>query len=269
LREVFLGSEGTLGVFTELTFRIHERAEADHAEAFVLDSVAAGMESLRRVLRAGWQPAVTRLYDAMEAGRNFRTSAEGKPMLLILSDGPRALVEAEAAAIRGIVEKNGGRSVGDGPVRSWIEHRNEVPSFSSLLEQGLVVDTIEVAAGWDRLVPLYDEVVAAGSKIDGMLAMSGHVSHCYTQGANIYFTFVGVHGGDLNKALDIYDRAWEVTMRATRAADGTVAHHHGIGRVRKQWLRAELGEAYDTLVRIKQAIDPNNIMNPGALLDVR
>jgi len=69
--------------------------------------------------------------------------------------------------------------------------------------------------------------------------------------------------------LEIYDGAWEVTMRATHAAEGTIAHHHGIGRVRKQWLRVELGEAYDTLVRIKQAIDPNNVMNPGALLDVR
>jgi len=159
--------------------------------------------------------------------------------------------------------------VGEDPVRSWLDHRNEVPSFSSLLEQGLVVDTIEVAVGWDRLARLYDDVVAAGSKIDGMLAMSGHVSHCYTQGANIYFTFVGAHGGDMHKALEIYDAAWEVTMRATHGAEGTIAHHHGIGRVRKQWLRVELGEAYDTLVRIKQAIDPNNIMNPGALLDVR
>jgi alkyldihydroxyacetonephosphate synthase len=227
------------------------------------------MESLRQILRAGWEPAVTRLYDAMEAGRNFRTTSEGKPILLILSEGPRGLVDAEAAAARAIIERNGGRAIGEEPVRSWLEHRNHVPSFSSLLEQGLVVDTIEVAVGWDRLAALYDDVVAAGAKIDGMIAMSGHVSHCYTQGANIYFTFVAAHGGDLNKALDIYDRAWDVTMRSTHAAGGTVAHHHGIGRVRKKWLRAELGEAYDVLVRVKRALDPNGVMNPGALLDVR
>jgi alkyldihydroxyacetonephosphate synthase len=136
-----------------------------------------------------------------------------------------------------------------------------------LLEQGLVVDTIEVAVGWDKLASLYDDVVAAGSAIEGMIAMSGHVSHCYTQGANIYFTFVAAHGGDLHKALAIYDRAWDVTMRTTHAAGGTIAHHHGIGRVRKDWLKAELGDAYDVLVRIKKALDPKGVMNPGALVD--
>jgi alkyldihydroxyacetonephosphate synthase len=79
---------------------------------------------------------------------------------------------------------------------------------------------------------------------------------------------VAAHGGDLRNARAIYDRAWEATMQATHAAGGTIAHHHGIGRVRKEWLKAELGEAYDALVRIKKALDPKNIMNPGALLDL-
>jgi alkyldihydroxyacetonephosphate synthase len=170
--------------------------------------------------------------------------------------------------VRAIVEAQGGQSVGEDPVRSWLEHRNDVPSFEALLDQGLVVDTIEVAAGWEKLTPLFDEVVSAGSAIDGMLAMSGHVSHCYTQGANIYFTFVAAHGGDLDRALAIYDRAWEATLRAVHAAGGTIAHHHGIGRVRKAWLKKELGEeAYDVLLRIKNALDPKGVMNPGALFD--
>jgi alkyldihydroxyacetonephosphate synthase len=268
LRELFLGSEGALGVFTELTLRIHPGAEAEAAAAFVLPSVAAGVEILRIVMRAGWRPAVTRLYDAPEAGRNFKTSSDGQPMLLVLSEGPRALVAAEIDAVRAAAAAEGARAVGDDPVRSWIEHRNSVPSFDSLLEQGLVVDTIEVAIGWDRLVPLYDRVVAEGGSIDGMLLMSGHVSHCYTHGANIYFTFVGAHGGSLEKALAVYDAAWDATMRVTHELGGTIAHHHGIGRVRKRWLVRELGDAHDVLVRIKKALDPNGILNPGALLDV-
>ena len=96
--------------------------------------------------------------------------------------------------------------------------------------------------------------------------MSGHVSHCYTQGANIYFTFVATEG-DPERAVALYDRVWAMTMQHTRRVGGTIAHHHGIGRVRKPWLIDELGVAVDLLRRLKRAIDPAGIMNPGVLLD--
>jgi alkyldihydroxyacetonephosphate synthase len=118
------------------------------------------------------------------------------------------------------------------------------------------------------LPELYERVVAAAAGIEGLLLMSGHVSHCYVDGANIYFTFVGAHGGNYDKALAIYDAAWEITMRATHEAGGTIAHHHGIGRVRKHWLKTELGDAHDVLVRIKKVLDPAGILNPGVLVDV-
>jgi len=266
LRQVFLGSEGTLGIFTEMTFRIHPTAESSRGRCFTLPSLESGIEALRLIMRGGWRPAVTRLYDATEAGRNFQIAADGEPVLLLMSEGPTALVEAEAVATREIVENHGGIDHGPEPVDSWLDHRNNVPSFDDLVDQGLVVDTIEVAIGWDRLAKLFKDVVAEGSAIEGMLAMSGHISHCYTQGGNIYFTFVATQS-DPAAAIELYDRVWELTMKHTHELGGTIAHHHGIGRVRKGWLTKELGGAHDLLVRIKQAIDPNGIMNPGVLLD--
>ena len=266
LREVFLGSEGTLGVFTRLDFRVHPLPEATRAQSFTLPSLEAGIEALRLVMRAGWRPSVTRLYDAKEAGRNFQITSENEPVLLLLGEGPAALVEAQAAGMRAIVESHGGIDHGPDPVESWMENRNHVPSFDELLDGGLVVDTIEIAIGWDRLAKLFKEVVEQGSEIDGMLSMSGHISHCYTQGANIYFTFVAQQSG-MDEALSTYDRAWELTMARTHELGGTIAHHHGIGRVRKSWLTRELGGAHDVLVSLKNAIDPLGIMNPGALVD--
>ncbi|RMD81782.1 MAG: FAD-binding oxidoreductase [Candidatus Dadabacteria bacterium] len=267
LKNLFLGSEGTLGIFTRVTLRVHPVAEASRGISFTLPSFESGVEALRRILRAGWRPAVTRLYDAMEAGRNFQSNSDGEPMLLILSEGPASLVEAEIEAVGEIVESHGGISAGSGPVSSWLEHRNEVPTFESLLDQGLVVDTIEVAIGWDGVSRLYKAVVEETSSLEGVLAMSGHVSHCYTQGANIYFTFIASQQSP-EEALERYDRVWDRTMDVTTRLGGTIAHHHGIGRVRKGWLRKELGTAYDVLVRLKKALDPDGIMNPGALVDV-
>ena len=59
---------------------------------------------------------------------------------------------------------------------------------------------------------------------------------------------------------------WNAAMEATLAAGGTISHHHGIGRVRREWLARELGSAYPLLASIRRALDPLGIMNPGALL---
>jgi alkyldihydroxyacetonephosphate synthase len=266
LKHLFLGSEGTLGVFTELVFRIHAAPERQVGRAFRMPTVRAGLEALRLVLRAGWTPAVTRLYDATEAGRNFAVDADGKPVLLVMSEGLASRVEPEAAAIAAIVTAAGGADLGESPVKSWLEHRNHVPTFEKLLAQGLVADTIEVAIGWDRIGDLFETVNERGAKVDGVFAMSGHVSHCYTQGANIYFTFVAAES-DGRKAVAIYDQAWRTTIETTIELGGTIAHHHGIGRVRKEWLKKELGEGAALLSALKRAFDPNGIMNPGVLVD--
>lgn len=267
LKQVFLGSEGTLGVFTELVFRIHPKPEASRGTCYTVPSIEAGIEALRQILRAGWRPAVTRLHDAVEAGRNFNIQSAGEPVLLVLSEGPSELVDVQERAINKIVAAQGGVDYGAEPVQSWLKHRNQVPELASLLEQGLVVDTIEIAIGWDKLAAVFKAVTEEGSAMENMVAMSGHISHCYTQGANIYFTFIASET-DGNKAIEIYDRVWDMTLSRTSELGGTIAHHHGIGRVRKAWLKRELGSAHRILVDLKRAFDPGAIMNPGALLDV-
>ncbi|MBI5505453.1 MAG: FAD-binding oxidoreductase [Deltaproteobacteria bacterium] len=267
LKHLFVGSEGILGVFTELTFRIHPAPQRQLGRAFTMPTLRAGLEALRKIMRAGWTPAVTRLYDATEAGRNFTIIADGKPVLLLMSEGTEARVETEAAAIAAIVAGEGGIDRGDEPLRSWLDHRNNVPTFESLLEQGLVADTIEVAISWDRIGDLFETVCARGAKVQSVFAMSGHVSHCYTQGANIYFTFVGAQG-DLDTAIRIYDEVWKTTIETTIELGGTIAHHHGIGRVRKPWLSREIGEGgVALLAALKRSFDPNGILNPGVLVD--
>jgi alkyldihydroxyacetonephosphate synthase len=150
-------------------------------------------------------------------------------------------------------------------VTHWLEHRNVVPSWDFFLDREMVADTIEVAATWDRLGALHTAVTTALGGVDGMLVASGHSSHCYAQGANIYFTFV-LKPADFADAERLYLEAWARALRATLDGGGTISHHHGIGRLRASWLAEELGSAYPVLLALKRALDPAGVMNPGALI---
>jgi len=267
LRSLFLGSEGTLGILSEATLRVHPVPESSAERAFSFADFRSGLETVREIVRLGWRPAVVRLYDPIEAGRNFTGVApEGRALLLFLTEGPAALVEAERAAVFEHCRRRGAEDHGWEAVTRWLEHRNRVPSFESFLERGVVVDTIEVATEWSRIHDLYEGVLGALRAIDGVLVASAHSSHSYTQGTNLYFTFAA-RPEAMADAEALYFRCWRGAMEATLAAGGTISHHHGIGRLRAGWMRRELGSAYDLLIALKRALDPHGIMNPGALFD--
>jgi alkyldihydroxyacetonephosphate synthase len=266
LRHLFLGAEGTTGILTELTYEIHPIAATTEKVAIAFPSMNDGLEGLRRIMRAGWRPAVLRLYDEIEAGRSFAGAAnDGESLLLVLTEGPSELTRAEIEGATRVAAEVRGRPVGTEPVDSWLHHRNAVPGFEYFLKQGMVVDTIEVAATWDRIRALYDGVLAGMRSVPGILVASGHSSHSYGIGTNIYFTFAArpERPEDLEK---LYFAIWDAAMKAALAAGGTISHHHGIGRVRREWLPEELGTAYPLLASLRRSVDPLGIMNPGALL---
>jgi alkyldihydroxyacetonephosphate synthase len=141
-----------------------------------------------------------------------------------------------------------------------------VPSFKSFLESGVIVDTIEVAAPYSRIGDLYDAAIGALGKIEGIWNGSAHSSHAYRAGINLYFSFA-VQPKQKSELRAAYHRCWQAVVSASLGAGGTISHHHGIGRVRREWLGEELGVGgLGALRALKQALDPAGIMNPGVLL---
>jgi alkyldihydroxyacetonephosphate synthase len=125
---------------------------------------------------------------------------------------------------------------------------------------------VEISAAWDRIGTIYRDAVASLREMEGCLAASAHSSHAYRGGLNLYFTFAVQTAGP--PAMEaVYFDGWRRIMEATARHGGSLSHHHGIGRVRRPWLEAELGPAGVALLRrIKRALDPDGIMNPGVLL---
>jgi alkyldihydroxyacetonephosphate synthase len=264
LRHLMLGSEGTLGVITGVTYSLRRKAEAQALSCFFAKDMHTGFEFQREVIQSGWAPPVMRQYDERETNRLDPAARDNT--LIMVHEGPQAVVDAEKAAVAALAERFG---LEDGPesvVEHWLGHRNTVPSWDMFLQRNIVLDTVEVSADWTRIGAIYDDAVASLAQIEGVLAGSAHSSHVYRSGLNLYFTFA-VMVSDPKAMEATYHDGWRRIMEATNRHGGSLAHHHGIGRVRRDYLTAELGEAGVGLLRkVKATLDPNGIMNPGVLL---
>ena len=264
LRHLMLGSEGTLGVITGVTFSLRRAAEARALSAFEAGDMRAGFAFQREVIQSGWRPPVVRQYDERESQRLDARAAAC--LVLMVHEGPAAVVAAETAAVAALAAKVGLAIAPSDIVDRWLEQRNHVPSWDQLLERGIVLDTVEISAGWEAIAAIYDDATASLKAVEGCLAGSAHSSHAYRSGLNLYFTFA-VQVADPAAMEAVYLDCWRRIMEATDAHGGSLAHHHGIGRVRRDYLERELGAAGVALLRrVKAALDPNGIMNPGVLI---
>jgi alkyldihydroxyacetonephosphate synthase len=141
-----------------------------------------------------------------------------------------------------------------------------VPAWRDLLERGFIVDTVEISASWTAIGAIYRDAVAALRALPSVINASAHSSHVYRTGINLYFSFAA-RPEDPDRMEGLYFDCWRAIMQATAGHGGGVAHHHGIGRVRRDYLGHDLGEAGVALLRtVKAALDPKGIMNPGVLI---
>jgi alkyldihydroxyacetonephosphate synthase len=259
LTQLFVGSEGTLGVITGARLRVHPAPVAELRAAYRFDALTDGLDACRRILRRGATPAVLRLYDAIEADRHFSTGSAN--MLLVLDEGDPALLDGVLAVVR----EECADAAADDPalLDTWLATRNDVSALHHYIANGFVVDTMEIAARWSALPGVYDAVLAALRGFDDLVVASAHLSHAYPDGACLYFTFGGAPPKEQRE--DFYRRAWDAAMDATLSSGAALSHHHGIGLNRARYARAALGDAFDVLVATKAALDPNGILNPGKL----
>ncbi|MFA5892092.1 MAG: FAD-binding oxidoreductase [Actinomycetota bacterium] len=267
LSRLFLGSEGTLGVITEVTLACSKMPKIASHATYQFPGFAEGLEACKRVIQGGLRPAVCRLLDPQDAFIAFRENTPGGAVLILRFEGDE-LAEAEEAAVRAVVEAAGGVDLGATLAEDWWVNRNHAVEtltnvmFEGMLGPNAMVDTIEVAGLWP-IDELYEGVRAALMSVTPLVGC--HASHVYKQGSCLYFTFIYTDSPNDVVAEERYRVAWDEAMRAVRAAGGTISHHHGIGLLRAPWIAEELGEGMDVLRAMKQALDPNGILNPGKM----
>jgi alkyldihydroxyacetonephosphate synthase len=270
LDQVFVGSEGTLGVITSVWLRAHPVAEFVSKAAYRLPDLDAAFEACRRTIRAGATPAVLRLYDPIESARSH--GGDGSDCaLLVLDEGHPSIVGATMDVVDEHVRSCGGVAADTGLVDRWLGHRNDTGALQALTERGFVVDTMEVTVAWSDLRRVYDAVRSATLAVPGSVNVSAHLSHSYPDGACLYFSFAARPDRDdpTLRGPEWVDRVhramWDAAQGSALAAGANLSHHHGIGLNRGRFMASAIGESFTVLVALKEVLDPNGILNPGKL----
>jgi alkyldihydroxyacetonephosphate synthase len=296
LRELIVGSEGTLGVIDEVSLRVRWAPARRRYEGVMFESFAAGTHALRAMAQEHAMPEVARLSDAAEtrmsmalaggsgvkgaAGRAYLTARgrgdrskigqRAERCIAILGfEGDEGEVKSRRARALGLARRSGGVALGGSPGRAWLAGRFQAPYLrDDLLSHGVMVETLETATRWSNVERLHDAVAGA---IERALAGEGtpgivmcHVSHLYETGASLYYTFIARQrpGREIEQ--------WRAVKRAASEAivahGGTITHHHAVGRDHAPWLSSEIGaQGVAVLGALKAELDPAAIMNPGKL----
>jgi alkyldihydroxyacetonephosphate synthase len=288
LRELIVGSEGTLGVIPDVTVRVRPAPGVRRYEAWIAEDFESGTEIVRALAQGPGLPDVIRVSDEEEtwvsltmqgprglAGALFgrylglRRRAGGCLVIVGHEGEPESVARRRALAVREL-RAGGAAYLGQAAGGSWEHGRFQGPYLrDTLMEMGAMVETLETSHTWSNLLALHSSV---GEAIRRSLAGQGtpglvfcHLSHAYPDGASLYFTFISQarSGAEIEQWREVKRAASEAIV----AAEATITHHHAVGLDHAPYMEAEVGRTgLESLRALKAELDPAGIMNPGKLI---
>jgi alkyldihydroxyacetonephosphate synthase len=268
LAQLFLGSEGALGVVTQVDVRVHRLPEERQFAGVVFADLSSAISAIRELAQVGPPPAVVRLYDAAEAARLLEAGGEppGSALLVLGWDGDHELVDLRMRHTRRLCASASGRWIGAAVGDAWFADRFDVSALETAIARPAgLADTIEVSMRWRDAEAVYDAAVtAAREHADRVLA---HFSHVYVSGTSLYVIFA-IEAESEQAAERRYAQAWRDITEAAMDAGASLSHHHGVGLARTAWMAREHGAGLRVLRAVKAALDPAGILNPGKLLGI-
>jgi alkyldihydroxyacetonephosphate synthase len=281
-----LGSEGAFGVITDGWTRVQPRPPHRARATMHFDDYWDAVEATKDIVQARLYPANCRLLDANEAMLN-ELAFDGSHLLVLGFESTDHPVGDDLDRAMEIARKHGG-SCPDGPTvedrrtggtdgdrgdsaeGSWRDSFFEAPyMFNALVSMGVLVDTFETAVTWEQFPDLHEalqeNVVGAMQDECGAGFLSCRFTHVYGDGPAPYYTLLAP--ADVGEELDQWRTIKQAASDTLMEHGATITHHHAVGRVHREHYHEEAPDAYlDALRSMKRTLDPDEIMNPGALL---
>jgi alkyldihydroxyacetonephosphate synthase len=269
LTQLFVGSEGALGVITRVCVRLVPLPALRRYEAVAVPSIEAGFEALREIMQRGVRPSVIRFYDA-DASRGSLSPVVGEtlttPTVLLMFEGEAEVADAEAAVTLRRLEDAGGTRLDPALCQTWWDRRYDFyhpPHYPTL---PAMWGTIDAVAPYATILDVYDAIRAALAPFAAYgLRLRTHFSHWYEWGAMVYPRFVIDDASGVEDPLALYKEIWATGIEAIMGAGGVINDHHGVGSTLAPYVERQWGAGFATLRKIKAALDPQAIMCPGNL----
>jgi D-lactate dehydrogenase (cytochrome) len=269
LTRLFVGSEGTLGVVTEVTVRLHPIPEAISAAVGAFETIAGAVDTVIATIQLGVPVARIELLDEVQLdaiNRYSKTSYPVAPTLLFEFHGDSvAHVSAQAEAVEALALERGGRAFEwatrlEDRERLW-QARHDALYAALALRPGSRAWTTDVCVPISRLTECIVETKADNVNAPFPICLVGHAGD-----GNFHLLYVldPESSTELDEARRLNER---LVMRAL-AMGGTCSGEHGIGYGKMKFLEAEHGTGLDVMRAIKRALDPENRMNPGKIVDI-
>jgi len=266
LTRLFIGSEGTLGIITELTIRLHGIPEAMASATCSFPSVEAACNAVIATIQMGVPVARIELLDEMQVracNAYSKLTLPETPLLLLEFHGSDAGVAEQAKTFGEIASDVGGTDFNwtttpEERNKLW-QARHDVYWAALAYRPGATAVATDVCVPISRLAECVSAATAKMAELDLIAPIVGHV------GDGNFHTSILVMKDD----ADENRRAREFVSWLNETAigmEGTCTGEHGVGQGKRAYLQAELGDAIDVMSAIKGAIDPDNIMNPGKIL---
>lgn len=269
LTRVFVGSEGTLGIITEVTVKLYPQPEAVSAAVCNFQTVQDAVKCVIQTIQLGVPVARVELMDTaavIASNRYSKLTLRETPLLLFEFHGSDAGVKEQAQTVQDIASECGGMDFEwaerpEDRSRLWTARHNAY--FAGLqLRPGCKASTTDVCVPISRLAECIDAATKDLATASFPTTIVGHVGD-----GNFHVLMLL----DPNSQAE-WDESEQMNHRLVRqaiAADGTCTGEHGIGLHKMQFMAEEHGEdALDLMRALKVAFDPNNILNPGKIISI-
>jgi glycolate oxidase len=268
LKDLFIGSEGTLGVVTEVLLRLLPRPAARQTLLATFSRMDAAAEAVSAVIAAGIIPCTLEFLDSrtircVEEFAHVGLPLDAGALLLIESDGHPAAVADEAARIRSLCESHGATSVrlaADAAEAARLATARR-SAFSALARMRPTTILEDATVPRSELASMIRFIQETGARHQLKIATFGHFGD-----GNLHPTFL-TDERDADEMRRVELAMKEIFAHAL-ALGGTITGEHGVGLAKKAFLREQFGDAsYGLLKRVKRALDPENLLNPGKIFD--
>jgi len=285
VNQFFLGSEGILGIITEVTLKVQELVRFKALATVSFPDFFMAVNAVRSISQTRLHPTMCRLVDATESLVNGLTK-DGKDMLMVGFESANVdNVNSELDVALGICKANGGVWQEDKIEKSKpheVSSKNEEKEnwknsffllpyvWDILTSKGAILDTFETSCTWNAFEMLHTQINNTFHKTIKTMGAKGIITcrftHVYSDGPAPYFTFIVV--GTPQKQLEEWEMIKHTLLNTVLKNGGTVTHHHAVGKDHKPFYLRERDPLFiKALTSLKVTFDPHGIMNPGVLID--